>query len=555
MTRKMESTRRLTSGIAVLLWAVLAALPAMAGNPTPTGPPASPGPRFTLGDVYLRLTTGAPGNASPHTGPFMDPTSGPPTSSMFTVDQILLVAPAQDAANGAAPAQVLSGKTFWGLQPGGGWGPQTGTMVNQGAASFTPAATPQTITAGYYNGGGTVAGDPNLVAGNIKSGTTIFGTAGTFTSGATAAATDILLGKTAYANGALVTGSITTQTLSSASTTVNAGYYAATTLNAVDPNLAAGNIKSGTTIFGVAGSVIQSTGTAVAANVLAGSTFSNAAAAGLTGTMPVQALSSASTAVNAGYYAATTLNAVDPNLATGNIKSGITIFGVAGTPTVVDTAGATAAAGDISTGKTAYVAGSLVTGTLSAGQTAAQPGKTGQTGCWDASGMAFSCTGTGQDGDTKEGVAWPNPRFTDNGNGTVTDNLTKLIWLKNANCFGTPNWAAALASANGLASPGCGLNDGSTAGQWRLPNRFEMESLLDLQYISPPVSNVDGLTGPCGTGGTCAFTGIQKNWYWTASTYAPYPAGAWVVDLLNGGYVGGGVKTNTNYVWPVRGGQ
>ena len=37
---------------------------------------------------------------------------------------------------------------------------------------------------------------------------------------------------------------------------------------------------------------------------------------------------------------------------------------------------------------------------------------------------------------TKKGVAWPNPRFTDNGNGTVTDNLTGLIWLKNANCFG-----------------------------------------------------------------------------------------------------------------------
>ena len=37
----------------------------------------------------------------------------------------------------------------------------------------------------------------------------------------------------------------------------------------------------------------------------------------------------------------------------------------------------------------------------------------------------------------QKGVAWPNPRFTDNGNGTVTDNLTGLIWLKNANCFGT----------------------------------------------------------------------------------------------------------------------
>ena len=49
---------------------------------------------------------------------------------------------------------------------------------------------------------------------------------------------------------------------------------------------------------------------------------------------------------------------------------------------------------------------------------------------------------TGSDGDLQKGVAWPNPRFTDNANGTVTDNLTGLIWLKNANCFGRPVWTA-----------------------------------------------------------------------------------------------------------------
>ena len=40
---------------------------------------------------------------------------------------------------------------------------------------------------------------------------------------------------------------------------------------------------------------------------------------------------------------------------------------------------------------------------------------------------------TGDDGDLEKGLAWPNPRFTDNEDGTVTDNLTGLIWLKNAN--------------------------------------------------------------------------------------------------------------------------
>jgi hypothetical protein len=42
----------------------------------------------------------------------------------------------------------------------------------------------------------------------------------------------------------------------------------------------------------------------------------------------------------------------------------------------------------------------------------------------------------GDDGDIQAGVPWPVPRFTDNGNGTVRDNLTGLIWLKNASCLG-----------------------------------------------------------------------------------------------------------------------
>lgn len=50
----------------------------------------------------------------------------------------------------------------------------------------------------------------------------------------------------------------------------------------------------------------------------------------------------------------------------------------------------------------------------------------------------------GDDGDLQRGAIWPNPRFTDNGNGTVTDNLTGLIWLKDANCFGKRFWADAL---------------------------------------------------------------------------------------------------------------
>ena len=46
---------------------------------------------------------------------------------------------------------------------------------------------------------------------------------------------------------------------------------------------------------------------------------------------------------------------------------------------------------------------------------------------------------TGDDGDLEQGVDWPNPRLTDNQDGTVTDNLTGLVWLTKANCIATDN--------------------------------------------------------------------------------------------------------------------
>ena len=56
--------------------------------------------------------------------------------------------------------------------------------------------------------------------------------------------------------------------------------------------------------------------------------------------------------------------------------------------------------------------------------------RTGQTTCWDNSGNQIPCAGTGQDGEIKAGEPWPEPRFTDNGDETMTDNLTGLMWTK-----------------------------------------------------------------------------------------------------------------------------
>lgn len=169
--------------------------------------------------------------------------------------------------------------------------------------------------------------------------------------------------------------------------------------------------------------------------------------------------------------------------------------------------------------------------------------RTGQTLCYDAVGAVIACTGTGQDGDKLKGVAAPTPRFTDNANGTVSDNLTGLIWLKNANCFYTQIWTAALASANALASGTCGLTDGSTAGQWRLPDRKELSSLVDHSKSNPAL--------PTGH----LFASVQPfYYYWSSSSDAINNGYAWLIDM-DKGVVTRGQKTYKGYVWPVRSGQ
>src|SRR3989304_9745665 len=98
----------------------------------------------------------------------------------------------------------------------------------------------------------------------------------------------------------------------------------------------------------------------------------------------------------------------------------------------------------------------------------------------------------GDDGDLQKGVAWPNPRFSDLGNGAVKDRLTKLIWLKDANAFDAVTWEQALSVANSLASGSHGLTDGSKSGDWRLPNVKELQSLIDFAYADPALSSASG---------------------------------------------------------------
>ena len=235
----------------------------------------------------------------------------------------------------------------------------------------------------------------------------------------------------------------------------------------------------------------------------------------------------------------------DPNGGAG--KTLDEIMAVAPAADVVN--GATPA--DVASGKTYWSLRPDSTWGLQMSPWAPVP-KSGQTTCYDAGGGPIDCAGTGQDGDLHKGVALPNPRFTDNSNGTVTDSLTGLIWLQNANCLDVSpkTWTEALTAIASLKGDGtmCDLADGSVAGDWRLPNIRELLSLENDQYFEPTLSNTAG-TAQWTAGDP--FLGVQSSYYWSSSSSQNM---AWYVDFGDG-YVENWGKNGSIFVWPVRGGH
>jgi len=167
--------------------------------------------------------------------------------------------------------------------------------------------------------------------------------------------------------------------------------------------------------------------------------------------------------------------------------------------------------------------------------------QTGQTRCYNKNGEVVPCEGSGQDAEYRAGDASPHPRFADNGDGTVTDRLTNLIWLKDANPFGEVTRDGAIELARKLESGHGGLSDGSKAGDWRLPNVNELESLLDL-------NNTSGAALPPGH----PFRNHHPANYWTSTSVAAFPALGWYVATAVGPPVFD-LKGNLMRMWPVRG--
>jgi hypothetical protein len=156
------------------------------------------------------------------------------------------------------------------------------------------------------------------------------------------------------------------------------------------------------------------------------------------------------------------------------------------------------------------------------------------------------------DGALQIGVTWPGPRFVDNTDGTVTDNLTGLMWLKDANCMktyypgydtdvtsgdGAVLWQHALMFMSSLPNSNCG----GAYSDWRLPNIRELRSLLDYSRSLPMLQAF------------APFLNVQTGYpgYWASTTDSASSCNMYI-------NMGNGIHQLTcggdAYVWPVRAG-
>lgn len=220
--------------------------------------------------------------------------------------------------------------------------------------------------------------------------------------------------------------------------------------------------------------------------------------------------------------------------------------------------------GDLTTCTTDLGSCSVALGTTEAGLTTcqgdlaaclgapqAQRLRTGQTSCYDDAGLAIACAGTGQDGELLKGTP---SGYLDNGDGTITDTKTGLMWEKLSDDGTIHDKDAAYTWTAAVLTKVATLNANGFAGfsDWRVPNVNELQSLVRYGAAYPAVDPAfdTGCAASC-TVLTCSCT--QSNIYWSSSTYLDVPSIGWAV-YFNDGYVVGYLKVNNGYVRAVRGG-
>lgn len=178
--------------------------------------------------------------------------------------------------------------------------------------------------------------------------------------------------------------------------------------------------------------------------------------------------------------------------------------------------------------------------------------KTGQTICYDAAGSEIACAGTAQDGELQKGVV---RSFTDNGDGTVTDNVTGLMWEKHSDDGTIHDKDNLYTWSSAFASKVAALNSASFANHddWRVPNIFELESLRNMGAANP--ATYSAFNSSCSNGcaiTTCSCTRSYNDW--SSSTDHAYPSYAWYVSFSDG-FTGADLKTREFGVRAVRAGS
>jgi len=122
--------------------------------------------------------------------------------------------------------------------------------------------------------------------------------------------------------------------------------------------------------------------------------------------------------------------------------------------------------------------------------------------------------------------------FTDNGDETVTDNNTGLMWQQGEG--GEKTWEDAISYCEGLSLAG--------HTDWRLPNIKELNSITDYNIYNPPID-------------TNFFPEVNVPNYWSSTTRASHSSYAWNVYYIYGNISNCGKSTNSLYVRCVRAGQ
>jgi hypothetical protein len=130
----------------------------------------------------------------------------------------------------------------------------------------------------------------------------------------------------------------------------------------------------------------------------------------------------------------------------------------------------------------------------------------------------------------------PNPfSYTDNGNGTVRDNVTGLVWQKAVS--GSASWAGAPAYCSGLTLP---APPGTT---WQVPTRIQLLSIVD--YTTGAAVDAPFLASGQPPGGMYTWTSTP----WVVSQIATKPQDAWMVNFGGGGGLTSNAASQTATEW------